>query len=94
LPQYVAHQEFFPYAGLDQFGRVINNLWCKYSSPSGAVDQIQYGYDQVGNRTFRRNVVAAMQLAAFAFASPVKPGKARSYQCLALACICFFSAPF
>jgi RHS repeat-associated protein len=47
------------YAGLDQFGRVVDNLWCKYSAPSGAVDQIQYGYDQAGNRIWRKNVVAA-----------------------------------
>ena len=47
------------YAGLDPFGRVINNLWCKYSTPSGAVDQIQYGYDLSGNRLWRKNVVAA-----------------------------------
>ena len=47
------------YSGLDQFGRVVNNLWCKYTMPSGAVDQIQYGYDLASNRTFRRNVVAA-----------------------------------
>jgi RHS repeat-associated protein len=47
------------YAGLDQFGRVVDNLWCKYSAPAGGVDQIQYGYDLAGNRIWRRNVVAA-----------------------------------
>ncbi|MDX1969368.1 MAG: RHS repeat-associated core domain-containing protein, partial [Planctomycetaceae bacterium] len=47
------------YPGLDQFGRVINNLWCKYTGASGAVDQIRYGYDRVSNRIWRRNVVAA-----------------------------------
>ncbi len=44
-----------PYLGLDQFGRVINNLW---TTPSATLDQIQYGYDQSGNRVWRHQTVA------------------------------------
>ncbi len=45
-----------PYGGLDQFGRVINNLW--ENSSGAALDEIQYTYDQASNRTSRKNVVA------------------------------------
>ncbi len=45
-----------PYLGLDQFGRVINNPW---TTPSATLDQIEYGYDQSGNRLWRHQAVAA-----------------------------------
>ncbi len=45
-----------PYGGLDQFGRVVNNLW--ENSSGAALDEIQYTYDQASNRTSRKNVVA------------------------------------
>ena len=47
-----------PYAGLDQFGRVINSLWRRYSGTPADVDQFQYGYDQASNRLWRKNVLA------------------------------------
>ncbi len=47
-----------PYIGLDQFGRVINNAW---TTPTATLDQIQYGYDQASNRTWRHQTVASGQ---------------------------------
>ncbi len=44
-----------PYLGLDQFGRVINNLW--QNAGGAALDQIQYGYDQSSNRLWRHETV-------------------------------------
>jgi len=43
------------YAGLDRFGRVIEMLWEK---DSAALVQLQYGYDQSSNRTYRNDLVA------------------------------------
>jgi RHS repeat-associated protein len=40
------------YAGLDRFGRVIDQLW-----GAGTTDRFQYGYDRDGNRLFRDNLV-------------------------------------
>ncbi len=45
------------YSGRDRFGRVKDNRWYDYGS-STDVDRIKYGYDRVGNRTWRENVVA------------------------------------
>ncbi|QGQ25646.1 hypothetical protein F1728_24495 [Gimesia benthica] len=45
------------YRGLDRFGRVKDSYWYDYSS-SSEVERIQYGYDRVGSRTYRKNVVA------------------------------------
>ncbi|HEY5313267.1 MAG TPA: RHS repeat domain-containing protein, partial [Pirellulales bacterium] len=45
------------YAGLDNFGRVIDCRWRKVSTGSD-VERIQYGYDQASNRTWRHNTVA------------------------------------
>jgi RHS repeat-associated protein len=45
------------YRGLDRFGRVKDSYWYDYGS-SADVDRIKYGYDRVGNRTYRENVVA------------------------------------
>ena len=45
------------YRGLDRFGRIKDSYWYDYGSSSD-VDRIQYGYDQIGNRTYRENVVA------------------------------------
>jgi RHS repeat-associated protein len=47
-----------PYAGFDQFGRVINCLWHLDSGSKPAVDQFKYGYDLASNRLWRQNVVA------------------------------------
>ncbi len=46
-----------PYGGLDQFGRVINNLW--ENSSGAALDEIQYTYDQASNRTSRKNCLGS-----------------------------------
>lgn len=47
------------YTGLDQFGRVIDCYWRKYSSPTADIERVQYTYDRVGNRLTRQNLVAA-----------------------------------
>ena len=47
-----------PYAGLDQFGRTINCLW---TSGSGTVAQILYGYNQASRRIWRQDPVASSQ---------------------------------
>ena len=47
-----------PYAGLDQFGRIIDQRWWNPSSGQD-VDRIQHGYDLLGNRLWRQNPVAA-----------------------------------
>ena len=45
------------YRGLDRFGRVKDSYWYDYGSSSDT-DRIKYGYDRVGNRTYRENIVA------------------------------------
>lgn len=47
-----------PYIGLDEFGRVINCLW---TNGTGVIDQIQYGYNCSGSRTWRKDPVASSQ---------------------------------
>lgn len=54
-----------PYAGLDRFGRTIDCHWTAYDDGGGTLDQIQYGYDRVGNRLWRYNVVAHTNSADF-----------------------------
>lgn len=49
-----------PYAGLDRFGRVIDNKWTHYASNT-TLDQIKYGYDRASNRIWRENTVAKTQ---------------------------------
>ncbi|REK23911.1 MAG: hypothetical protein DWQ42_14160 [Planctomycetota bacterium] len=44
------------YAGLDNFDRVIEQLWL--DNASDEVDRFEYGYDEVGNRLWRENVVS------------------------------------
>ncbi|REK22183.1 MAG: hypothetical protein DWQ42_17660 [Planctomycetota bacterium] len=44
------------YAGLDNFDRVIEQLWL--DNASDEVDRFEYGYDEVGNRLWRENVKA------------------------------------
>jgi len=39
-----------PYAGLDRFNRIIDSRW---KGASSDLDRIEYGYDRVGNRTYR-----------------------------------------
>lgn len=46
------------YTGLDQFGRVIDQRWLDPIS-GAATDRFQYGYDLLGNRLYRDNVVNA-----------------------------------
>jgi RHS repeat-associated protein len=45
------------YSGLDRFGRVKDHRWL--DGAGADLDRLQYGYDRVGNRLWRRNVVAA-----------------------------------
>ncbi|HEY1602261.1 MAG TPA: hypothetical protein VGG64_21845 [Pirellulales bacterium] len=45
------------YAGLDNFGRVIDCRWRKVYTGAD-VERIQYGYDLASNRTWRHNTVA------------------------------------
>jgi len=47
-----------PYAGLDQFGRVIDCLWHRYSGTPADLDRFKYGYDLASNRLWRQNAVA------------------------------------
>lgn len=46
------------YAGLDRFGRVIDQRWLKTSDGSNRA-RVQYGYDRNSNRLFRDDLVAA-----------------------------------
>lgn len=43
------------YSGLDRFGRIVDLLWRHNSTP---LVHLQYGYDRVSNRTFRKDNVA------------------------------------
>ncbi len=47
-----------PYAGLDRFGRVVDHRWVQTSS-GVHTDRFQYGYDRIGNRLYRDNLVNA-----------------------------------
>ena len=44
------------YTGLDRFGRVIDQRW-QVTGSSTSTDRFRYGYDRVGNRTYRDNLV-------------------------------------
>jgi len=44
------------YANLDQFGRVIKAPWTK--TTSGDLAYLEYGYDDAGNRTYRKDTKA------------------------------------
>jgi RHS repeat-associated protein len=44
------------YTGLDQFGRVDDQLWGSASSPT---DRFQYGYDSDSNPLYKKNVVSS-----------------------------------
>ena len=44
------------YVGLDQFGRVVNDLWTN-TSTSTTTDEFQYGYDDDGDVLYRQNTV-------------------------------------
>ena len=43
------------YAGLDRFGRVLDQLWSQVGR-SNPLDEYQYTYDPVGNQTVRKNM--------------------------------------
>jgi RHS repeat-associated protein len=47
-----------PYVGYDRFGRVEQMRWRKGDSSPVDQEWIHYGFDAVGNRTWRRNLVA------------------------------------
>lgn len=46
------------YAGLDRFGRVIDQRWRYYGGTPGERDRFAYGYDANSNRTYRENLVS------------------------------------
>ena len=45
------------YAGLDRFGRIVEQRWRK-TSDSTDRERVKYGYDRAGNRQWRQNSVA------------------------------------
>lgn len=50
------------YDGLDNFNRVVSQLWVDNDAdPADVVDHYGYGYDDVGNRTYRENIHAGAQ---------------------------------
>lgn len=52
------------YRGLDQFGRIKDSYWYNYGDSSDT-DRIKFGFDPVGNRLWRENVVATAASKAF-----------------------------
>ncbi len=48
------------YAGLDRFGRVVDQLWYDYGA-SADRDRFTYSYDRASNRLYRENTVASGQ---------------------------------
>jgi RHS repeat-associated protein len=46
------------YTGLDRFGRVVDQRWLD-NGTNADIDRYQYGYDRIGNRTYRDNVLSA-----------------------------------
>jgi len=49
------------YAGLDRFGRVVDNRWQTMTSSPSDVARQQYGYDRASNRLWREDPVAKAQ---------------------------------
>ncbi len=49
------------YTGLDQYNRVIDQVWAGYGSnaSAGKLDEYKYGYNPQGNVAYRQNVTAA-----------------------------------
>ncbi len=45
------------YAGLDRFGRTIDQFWDGYGSTAD-VTRVKYGHDYAGNRTWREDIIA------------------------------------
>jgi RHS repeat-associated protein len=45
------------YAGLDRFGRIVDQLWYDYGANTSR-DQYTYGYDRASNRLYRENTSA------------------------------------
>ena len=43
--------------GLDNFGRVVDQVWQDYSGTPTAIDEYKYGYDHAGNRLWKQNVL-------------------------------------
>jgi RHS repeat-associated protein len=46
------------YAGLDRFGRVVDQRWIN-TSTNATVDRYKYGYDQDGNRVWENNLTSS-----------------------------------
>jgi RHS repeat-associated protein len=47
------------YTGLDRFGRIVDQRWRK-TSDGTHTDRFKYGYDRIGNRLYRENLVDAV----------------------------------
>ncbi|HEV2691025.1 MAG TPA: hypothetical protein VGV35_20860, partial [Bryobacteraceae bacterium] len=47
------------YAGLDRFGRIVDQRWIPASSPSSPTDRFQYGYDRDSNVLYKKNLVSS-----------------------------------
>jgi len=43
------------FAGIDPFGRVVDQRWVNYSGTPTDVDRYQYGYDRDSNRVWKTN---------------------------------------
>ena len=46
------------YTGLDQFGRVIDQVWKNYSTGGSPLDEFKYGYNSAGDVQWKQNVAA------------------------------------
>jgi RHS repeat-associated protein len=44
-------------SGFDRFGRVVDQVWSKYGSGAGTLDEYAYTYDRAGNRLSKTNVL-------------------------------------
>ena len=49
------------YTGLDEFGRVVTNLWQNISGTPADMVRLNYGYDRASNRLWREDAVAKAQ---------------------------------
>jgi len=54
------------YAGLDRFGRVVDQRWVS-SGSSGTVDRFAYGHDRNGNRLYKENKVDPTRSELYAY---------------------------
>ncbi|GAA5142419.1 hypothetical protein GCM10023213_28340 [Prosthecobacter algae] len=48
------------YNGYDRFGRTVDMRWLQGEGDANVLDRIQYGFNRVSNRTWRRNLAALL----------------------------------